>query len=90
MTPGYLTYRGTDINKLKIHSYALKSISDKVREVLEKCPRALSAEEFSQLLGVMCSGNEIGIATDDLDILISRHYSNGIRTSLEEIKNIVI
>lgn len=78
LTPGYLTYQGTGINKLRIHSYDLKSISDKVNEVLEKCPRELSAEQLSQLLGVMCSGNEIGIATDQLDILISRHYSSGI------------
>lgn len=81
LTPGYLTYRGTGINKLHINSYALKSISDKVNEVLEKCPRELSTEEIRQLLGVMCSGNEIGIATDNLDIFISRHYSSGIKVT---------
>lgn len=77
--PGWLSFNGIGINRLDIHSYDANSIYHVVEAFLQNRPGDVSTEEFDKLLTEICTGNEIRVSTDNVDVLIMRHYSSGIR-----------
>ncbi len=69
----YFSFGGVSINGIKIHFYSVDSMYEEINSFLEQHHGKLTDVLLSELLEIICRGNEICVQTNHMSIIIYRH-----------------